>query len=224
MTKIYFTSLLIFIYCSVSAQAVFQNIIYNEKPEPGLVLQIPYKPESVQKTILQKLEETGYKPETKGALFWKSNKINGFYVFKQVTLPELKNQTLDLYFNVEKQKDYKNISTLYMLVSKGYDNFVSPETDTATYRAARRFLNGFIKETAAYRLTIAIEEQQEKIDDSEKKMKILKEYENDMQKKDDDLKKDINKNKEDQHNLENKIQQQKSVLDNFNSDLRILNK
>ncbi|MEO5572235.1 MAG: hypothetical protein ABIT08_14700, partial [Bacteroidia bacterium] len=113
MKKIYLVSLFVLIYCTVSAQAVFQNIIYNEKTEPGLMLQLPNKPESVQNTILQKLEATGYKPETKGALFWKSNKINGFYVFKQVTLPELRNQTLDLYFNVEKQKGDKRKSTLY---------------------------------------------------------------------------------------------------------------
>jgi len=53
------------------------------------MLQLPNKIEVVENTILQKLEETGYMPETKGALFWKSNKVNGFYVFKQVKLLEI---------------------------------------------------------------------------------------------------------------------------------------
>ncbi|MEO5569303.1 MAG: hypothetical protein ABIS37_00105 [Bacteroidia bacterium] len=224
MIKIYFTSIFLLLYCSVSAQAVFQNIIFDEKQEPGLMLQLPNKPEVVQNTILQRLEEIGYNPETKGALFWKSNKINGFYVFKQVTLPALKNQTLDFYFNVEQQKENKKKSTLYMLVSKGYNNFVSPEADSAVYRAARRFLNGFIKETAAYKLSITIEEQKENIDDSEKKLKNLKEDADDMQKKVDDLKKDMSKNKEEQQNLESKIQEQKKVLDDYNSKLNMLKK
>jgi len=224
MMKKYITSLFIFINCSVFAQAVFQNITYGEKQEPGLMLQLPNKVEVVENTILQKLEETGYKPETKGALFWKSNKINGFYVFKQVTLLELKNQTLDLYFKVESQKDDKKKSTLYLLVSKGYDNFVSPESDSTIYRAARRFLNGFIKETAAYKLVIVIEEQKERIDDSEKKLKNLKEDENDIQKKFDDIKKDISNNKSEQQNLQSKIQGQKNVLDDYNSKLSMLQK
>ncbi len=224
MKKIYFTSLFILFYCTVSAQAVYQMIIYDEKPEPGLVLQLPNKPEMVQNTILQKLKEIGYEPETKGALFWKSNKVNGFYVFKQVKLRELNNQTVDLYFNVESQKDDKRKSTLYMLVSKGYDNFVSPESDSAVYRAARRFLNGFVKETAAYKLSIAIEEQTENLNDSEKKMKDLKEDSEDMQKEIERLKNDMIKNREEQQSLESKMQEQRKSLDDANAKLKMLKK
>jgi hypothetical protein len=224
MMKKYITSMFIFINCSVFAQAVFQNITYGEKQEPGLMLQLPNKVEVVENTILQKLEETGYKPETKGALFWKSNKINDFYVFKKVTLRELKNQTLDLYFKVDSQKDDKKKSTLYLLASKGYDNFVDPESDSTIYRAARRFLNGFIKETEAYKLGIAIEEQKERIDDSERKLKNLKDDDNDMQKKINDIKKDIIKNKTEQQNLESKIQEQKKGLDDYNTKLNLLQK
>ena len=151
MKIFYFTSVFILIYCSGFSQAVFQNITYGEKQELGLMLKLPNKVEVVENTILQKLEETGYKPETKGALFWKS--------------------------------------ALYLILSKGYDNFVSLESDSASYRAARRFLNGFIKETAAYKLAIVIEEEQERIDDSEKKLKIMKEDENELQRKMDDIKK-----------------------------------
>lgn len=69
MKIFYFTSVFILIYCSGFSQAVFQNITYGEKQEPGLMLKLPNKVEVVENTILQKLEETGYKPETKGALF-----------------------------------------------------------------------------------------------------------------------------------------------------------
>jgi len=222
MKSLYLTSLFILIYCSASAQAVYQNINYGEKQEPGFMLLLPNEPDVVQNTILKKLEETGYKPETTGALFWKSDKVNGYYVFKQVTLFELKNQTLDLYFNVERQKDNKNRSTLYMLVSKGYDNFVSQESDSVIYSAAQRFLNGFIEETAAYKLGIAIAEQKEKMNNSEKELKNLKGDASDMQKKMDDLKKDMSKNKEEQQKLESKIQEQNKVLADSNLKLKML--
>ncbi len=224
MKKIYLVLLFVLIYFTGNSQAIFQSINYGEKMEPGLMLQLDDKTKVVQNTILEKLEETGYKPETKGALFWKSNTINDFYIFKQVTLPQLKNQTLDLYFKVEKQKDDKRKSTIYMLVSKGYNNFVSPESDTAIYRAARKFLNSFIKETEAFKLSIAIEEQQEKLDDSKKKMKDLKKDGDDMQKKMDDLKKEMSKNLEEQQKLDAKIQEQTNVLDDSNIKLKMLKK
>lgn len=224
MKNIYLSSLIILTYCTVSGQAVFQNINYNEKLEPGLVLELPHKTETVQNTILEKLMETGYKPETTGALFWKSNKVNGFYVFKQVTLPELKNQTLDLYLNVEKIEKNKNKTKLYMLVSKGYNNFISPDSDTAIYRAARSFLNSFIEETAAFKLRISIEQQKESIDDSERSMRNLSEYETEMVKKRDKLNEDMKKNKEDQERLQNKLQQQKSTLEESSLQLERLNK
>jgi len=224
MKNIFLSSLIILTYCTVSGQAVFQNINYNEKLEPGLVLELPNKPEIVQKTVLEKLMETGYKPETTGALFWKSDKVNGFYVFKQVTLPELKNQTLDLYLNVEKLENYKNKTKLYMLVSKGYDNFISPDSDTEIYRAARSFLNSFIEETAAFKLRISIEELKESIADSEKSMRSLTEHENEMVKKMDNLNEDLRKNKEDQEKLQNKLQQQNSTLEESSLQLERLKK
>lgn len=224
MKNIFLSSLIILTYCTVSGQAVFQNINYNEKLEPGLVLELPNKPEIVQKTVLEKLMVTGYKPETTGALFWKSDKVNGFYVFKQVTLPELKNQTLDLYLNVEKLENYKNKTKLYMLVSKGYDNFISPDSDTEIYRAARSFLNSFIEETAAFKLRISIEELKESIADSEKSMRSLTEHENEMVKKMDNLNEDLRKNKEDQEKLQNKLQQQNSTLEESSLQLERLKK
>ncbi len=224
MKFLYLLFLLSLVYCNISAQAVYQMVIYNERPEPGLMLLLPNKPDVVQNTILQKLEEIGYEPETKGSLFWKSDKINGFYIFKQVKLRDINNQTVDLYFKVENQTNNRRKSTLYMLISKGYDNFVSPQSDTAVYRAARRFLNGFVNETAAYKLNILIEEQKENLDDSQKKMKDLKEDSEKMQKNIEELKNDVIKNREEQEALESKIQQQQSLLDESNAKLNKLKK
>jgi len=70
MKEFYFTSVVILIYCSGFSQSAFQNITNGEKQEPGLTLVLPNKIEVVENAFLQKLEETSYKPEMKGALFW----------------------------------------------------------------------------------------------------------------------------------------------------------
>src|SRR5688500_13597585 len=113
------------------AQSTYSTITINKKMQPGLLLELPNSTDVAEGTILQKLKETGYKPETSGAMFWKTNKQDGFYVFNGVTLPALNNQKLDLYFKIEaKGKPAKEQSLMYMLVSKGYDNFVSQELDS----------------------------------------------------------------------------------------------
>src|SRR5690242_16165944 len=87
---------------TAAAQSSPTSITYKEKLQPALTIQLPNTTEIAQGTILQKLKETGYDPQTKGMLFWKTNKVNDFYVFNNVQLPELSNQKLDMYFKVDK--------------------------------------------------------------------------------------------------------------------------
>jgi hypothetical protein len=160
---------------TVSGQTTPASITINKKIQPGLVLDLPNDTEAAKGTILQKLKETGYSPETTGELFWKKNKVDGFYYFKGVQLPALDNQKLDMYFKVaEKSKSRKNESTISMLVSKGYDNFISAESDTATFAAATNFLNGFLSGTATYSLNQDIQQQEKTIQDAEKKLTGIK--------------------------------------------------
>jgi len=122
---------------TAAAQSSFTTISYKEKLQPALTIQLPNTQDVAKGTIFQKLKETGYNPETKGMFFWKTNKLDDFYTFDNVQLPELGNQKLDMYFKVAKSTSgEKEQSTVYLMVSKGYDNFVSPQTDTATFYAA----------------------------------------------------------------------------------------
>jgi len=154
---------------TVQSQSFLQPITYKKVLRPALHLSLTYKPEITEQTILAKLKETGYKPQTKGNIFSKSNKQEGFYVFPGVQLPELNNQRLDLYFKVDPMNgDSSFNSAISLLVSKGYDNFVSPDVDSATFAASERFLNGFITETAAFSLEKQLEDQKKKIAAAEK--------------------------------------------------------
>src|SRR3954447_6830500 len=95
------------------AQSSSTTIPYNTTMKPALVLELPNTTKDAEGTILQKLKETGYNPQTEGHFFWKDNKIDGFYIFKGVTLPSLSNQKLDMYFKVvQKNKEEKDNSTM----------------------------------------------------------------------------------------------------------------
>ena len=169
---------------TATAQSTFTTITYKEKLQPALTIQLPNTTDVAQGTILQKLKETGYNPETKGMLFWKTNKLNDFYVFDNVQLPELNNQKLDMYFKVAKATSGdKEQSTVYLMVSKGYDNFVSPLTDTATFYAAHIFLDGFVVGTNTFKHNSDVGTQESNIASAEKKLGDLQKKEKDLSSK-----------------------------------------
>ncbi|MEP7371871.1 MAG: hypothetical protein ABI675_00695 [Chitinophagaceae bacterium] len=199
---------------TASSQASFTTITINKKIQPGLVLELPNNTDVAEGTILQKLKETGYTPETKGKLFWKKNKLDGFYVFNGISLAALNNQKLDMYFKVEpKSKTQKDQSIIYLLVSKGYDNFISPEADTATFVAATAFLNGFVAGTANYRLNLDIEEQEKVVKTAEKKLSDLQDDDKALAKKIEGLQADLRNKKDDQAMQEKEIANQKMKLE-----------
>lgn len=196
------------------AQATYTPITINKNLQPGLVLHLPNNTDVAEGTILQKLKETGYSPETKGQLFWKKNKSDGFYVFNGVTLPALNNQKLDMYFKVEREsKSQKDQSIIYLLVSKGYDNFISPEGDSVSFAAATEFLNGFVATTASYSLNLEIAEQEKLVTSAEKKLTSLQDDEKSLTKKIEDFQADLQKKKSDQVMQEKEIALQKSKLE-----------
>ena len=149
--------------------------------QPALVLELPNTASEVEGTILQKLKQIGYNPETEGHLFWKKNKIDGFYFFDNVRLPSLSTEELDVYFKVlQKNKEEKNNSTLYLLVSSVNGTFASPVVDTLLWNSTQTFLNSFLEKTTAYSLEQDIIRQENTVKGAQKKFESLQMNEKDL--------------------------------------------
>jgi hypothetical protein len=163
------------------AQSSYTTIQYNDNMKPALVLGLPNTIRDVEGTILEKLKQTGYNPQTTGHLFWKDNKQDGFYVFNNVVLPSVSNQKLDMYFKVvQKNRQEKDNSTLYLLVSNGNENFVSPESDSTLWNSAVAFLNSFVDKTTAYNLEQSITSQENVVKEAQKKLANLQKDEKEL--------------------------------------------
>lgn len=214
-------SLLLFVLCfAAGAQSVTTSVKFDKVDKPALMLYLPYSQEVAEGTILTKLKEIGFEPETKGSLFWKQNKVNGFYAYKGVMLKGDKSELVDLYFKVDRRGSKKdNQSVMYMMTSKGGDNFISDMTDATTFSASQKFLNGFVTETASYKHTLDIKAQEETVKKAEKKLVDLMDDEKDMQKKIEKLQEDLKKNKESQINQQALIESEKKKL----ADLKVAN-
>jgi len=205
-------SLLLFaLFQFAKAQTSITNASYNKTSQPALMLELPYDEDVCEDFILANLKKTGYDVETKGKLFWKNSKLNGYYTFKEVRFKEL-DHTVDLYFKVEqKGRKSKDESIIYMLVGKG-ENYFIPTSDDQVYDAAKKFMNGFIDEAAAFKLNLDIKAQEEVVKTAEKKMEKLKDNEDHLNKKISQLQKDLKENEEDlKENQKDQKDQQKTV-------------
>lgn len=213
---------LFLLFCALAltaaAQSVSTSVRYDKSNKQGLMLYLPYSQEVAEGTILTKLKEIGFEPQSTGSLFWKQNKVNGFYVFKGVTLQRGSSQPVDLYFKVDRRgskKDHQSV--MYLLTSKGAENFVNDLTDPATFAAAQSFLNGFTSETASYKHTLDVQAQEESVKKAEKKLADLQDEEKDLTKKIEKLQDDLRKNKENQVTQQGTIEGERKKLEEMRS-------
>ena len=196
------------------AQSSYTTIQYKNTVQPALVLELPNTTDDVEGTILKKLKQIGYDPKTLGALFWKKNKIDGFYVFNHVVLPSLGTQKLDMYFKaVQKNHEEKNITTLYMMVSSGNENFASPSGDATLWDNSIMFLNSFIEKTTAYNLEQTITAQENTVKTSRKKLSALKKDEADLADKIKKYQNDLTDNQSNQKDQLLDIENQQKLLE-----------
>jgi hypothetical protein len=214
-------SLLLFVVCmNVSAQSVSTSVKFDKTDKPALMLYLPYSQDVAEGSILTKLKEIGFDPETTGSLFWKNNKVNGFYAFKGVMLKGEKTELVDLYFKVDRRGSKKdNQSVMYLLTSKGADNFINDASDATTFASAQKFLNSFVGETASYKHTLDVKTQEETVKKAEKKLGDLLGDEKDMANKIAKLQEDMKKNKEAQANQQLLIETEKKKL----ADMKLVN-
>ena len=190
------------------AQSSYTTIQYNDKMRPALMLELPNNPTDAEGTILQKLKEVGYNHETKGHLFWKKNKIDGFYVFNNVLLPSLSNQEMDMYLKVVQKNKEENSSILYLLVSSGNENFASPEGDTTLWNSSKMFLNSFVEKTRAYTLEQNIKHQENTVKEFQNKLTELQSEAKDLAEK-------IRQNQDDQKNQQLNIENHNKLLEDL---------
>ena len=107
----------------------------NKKKVPSIVTQVPVAPSITEEAIRDKLSQKGYiGKESKGVI-----------LYKGVRIPEISNELVDLYLKVErKSRKDKDESLVYVTVSKGYENYVTPVNDSATVNRVISFSYPFV--------------------------------------------------------------------------------
>jgi hypothetical protein len=132
------------------------SIKFNKKSENAVVADFNKSAEVVEAALKDRLEKEG---------LGKMKTSKGFMSYAGTLWNSVSSDKLDVYFKVEGKKDK---STVSVLVSKGYDNFITSGSDAKTIDNVKAFLNGFVTYTNSYQLTLDIKAQEEAIKRAEK--------------------------------------------------------
>jgi len=180
MRKIIYTLITLFIFTiTVSAQARYVFIDFKDTKKPGVQNEFSYSDKTISNAIDDKMTKMGYK----------SKDLKDYTVYKSVLLPELGNQTYDLYFKVDrKSRKEKDNAVVTMLVSSGNENFISGSSDSRTMNNARNYLDNLLSTITAYDLQQQVNAQQDIVTKAEKKYKSLQNDADDLQEKKNKLK------------------------------------
>ncbi len=185
------------------SQAVLSTTEYNKSVKPAVSIELPFPDETVSGAIKDSLNKMGYK----------SKDAKDFFVFKGVKMATLGTETYDLYFNVDrKSRKDKDHSTVTMMVSKGYENFISDATDPSVIANAKTFLNSLLGTVEAYDLELQITDQDNSVKKANKKLADLVKNNEDLKKKKASIEQDIVDNEKAQEAQKAEIEKQGQIL------------
>lgn len=158
-----------------------------------LSIELNFTSKTVGDALAEKLKSAGLK--TKSSKGWTLAEGSKFL--------DVSAENLDYFFKVE-SKD-KTKSVLYLGLSKGYTNFITPESDPKAWEGGKSFLTAFVNYVDQYQLSLDIAAQDKVVKDAEKA------YEKSV-KDGEDLAKKLEENKKDQELKKADVEKHKGHL------------
>lgn len=202
MKQIFFLFLSCCILTVTIAQTRSTTTEYQKITRPALVNELPFPAKTVEDAMADAFTKMGYK----------GTSSKGFTVFKGVHLKELGLEPYDLYFMVDKKsKRDKDNSIVTLMVSKGFDAFISDTLEGEVFKRAKNYLDSLRNSIAAYDLEQQIIAQEGEVKNAEKKNENLSDEGKDLAKKMRKLEQDISDNKKDQERQARELETQKQI-------------
>jgi hypothetical protein len=193
---------------SINAQnASESNIDIAKVSQPCVMATYNFSQDLLDETIKLKFAE---------AKASSPSKMKGFKKYEGVNFPEFGPDKMDVYIKTDGKKE---TSIAYIAVSKGYDNFVKKETDSAIVNNVVRWMNNLTAGAGSVQLNHDIDDAQELQKKSDKKYQSSvedgKDLANDLEK----LKKKIEDNKAEQAMLLKELNDQNAKLEALKAKL-----
>lgn len=131
--------------------------------QPAIIADYNYSKSFVNDVLKAELTKAG---------FGKSKTKNGFSVYSAVNWAAVApNVKLDVWSKTEERK---GVTTLSVLISKGYDNYINAAMDSGTIENLKSYLNNLNASLVAADLTQKIADQTKVVKQAEEKLNSLK--------------------------------------------------
>lgn len=163
-----FTAIAMLFACTYAiSQAVPVSTMIEKENRNAVMIVINQPVKITTEALQQKLQRAGLDEKVK----------KGSASYKGVTLSEISKDKIDVYTKVEEAPN--NTSTVYMAVSKGYNNFTNSNADSVITQNTIAFLNSFVKDADNHSADVNITGQMGDVSKSEKDyQKLLDEQRN----------------------------------------------
>ena len=212
MKSIFLLIAALFVAGFVSAQIIEGTVTMNKVVRPAIAGEFNFTSEVTEAVILEDLRTRG---------FGKGDSQKDFKMYAGIAFPMFSTEKIDLYVKVApKSKSEKGKSLVYLVISKGYDNFISGATDQATMDSAKIYLGSLMGKFEQEKLRLDIDAQQELIAKVQKKYDALVGTGESLQTKKQDIEKEIEKNLTEQNNQKAELDKEKQILDALKAQLR----
>lgn len=186
-----------------SAQSVVTTVKFQKADRVAVENELPFPEKTIMQAVVNKLEAMGYK----------ATDSKGFTIFKGVKLAELGPGEYDLYFMAERKSwRNKDNSTLTLMISKGFEKFLTIKEDATLITQAQTYLEHILPLVEAHDHELQIVAQQEAVTKADKKYTSLVDEAQSLEKKKRSIEKDIEDNKTNQEKQLGEIEKQKQIL------------
>lgn len=184
------------------------SVKFMKAQQSAIVADYELAASHVENALKERLEKAGLSNRSSS---------KGFMTFKGASWSEVSGDKVDVYAKVEGKG---NKSTVTILVSKGYDNFISGSSDAGMTEKVKNFLNDFMNHVSAYQLKLDIQKQEEIVKKAEKEFTGTVSAADDLSKEREKIDKQIAQNKDDQTKKQTIVDQEKSRLEELKRQLQ----
>lgn len=195
-----FISLLHLAFSSVAQNAKPSVIDFNKKSQIAISAHYDMPATITEGALRKKMSDSNIKG---GSL------KDGFITYPGILIAEIYSEKIDMYFKIIDDNVHSN---LHLLTSKGYENFMNKESDSAAHERTVLWLNQFAKDVMRFGYLDGIAKNEQKLKDLEKQLKKTA-------KSGASLAKDKTKTEGKATSTKKEIAKRKSTLDNQNKTL-----
>jgi hypothetical protein len=212
MKHLFSLFLFVFVFGIANSQIIDSKVDFGKTSYQGIMAEFAHN---------SKLIETILEEDMKNKGMGKSKSSKGFLFYQAINFPKLSTEKLDFYFKVEENsKDKKNQSIIYVLVSKGGDQFISSADNAAIMNNVKDYLRELVPQFENATLQVKIKEQEELVKKEDKAYTRLVDEEKSLEDRKKKIEKDLIDNKSSQQKQKTELEKQKQVLQSLKAKLK----